>query len=317
MPTTYIIGHRKPDTDSVVAAMALEFLYTQAACFEYQQPEAVIADPLNPETSYLFEKFGVETPRQITAADIKDDEQVVLVDHNEVSQRLEGLDENQIVDVIDHHKANLKLSRPIYLTFKTWGASCTVVYHLMKQNQVVPDKKLASLMLAAILSDTVGFKGTTTTERDQKYGQELAKIAQIDDVNAFALEIFKAKSNISSLSDEEIVQNDYKIYDFGQKILISQLETVEQASLITAKKDQLLAAMSNVKEQHGVKLFFLAITDVLKINTKLFLAGESEVIIAERAFGGTATDYILDIGPKMSRKKEIAPDIEQVLKNSN
>jgi manganese-dependent inorganic pyrophosphatase len=314
MPTTYIIGHRKPDTDSVVAAMALQYLYSQLDCFGYQQPQAVIVDPLNPETNYLFEKFGVETPQLITAGDISPDDQVVLVDHNEASQRLEGLNENQIVDVIDHHKANLNLGKPIYMTFKTWGSSCTIAYHLMKQNQVVPDQKLASLMLAAILSDTVGFKGATTDETDQKYGQELAEIAGIADIDAFALEIFKAKSDISALNNEEIVQNDYKIYDFSQKTFISQLETVEQESLITNKKDELLAAMLEVKKQQNVELLFVAVTDVLQVNTKILLAGEKEAAIAQAAFGGTAVDNVLDIGPKMSRKKEIAPAIEGVLK---
>ena len=200
------------------------------------------------------------------------------------------------------------------MTFKTWGSSCTIVYHLMKQNDVVPDQKLASLMLAAILSDTVGFKGATTDENDKKYGQELAEIAQINNIDAFALEIFKAKSDISALNNKEIVQNDYKIYEFSQKTFISQLETVEQESLVTTKKDELLAAMLEVKKQQSVELLFVAVTDVLKVSTKLLLAGEEEIAIAQAAFGGTAIDNILDIGPKMSRKKEIAPAIEEVLK---
>ena len=314
MPTTYIIGHKKPDTDSVVAAMALQYLYQQRDCFEYEQPRAAIVDPLNPETSYLFDKFEVETPQLITTSDMGSDDQVVLVDHNEASQRLGGLSEDQIVDVIDHHKVNLNLSKPIYMTFKTWGSSCTIVYHLMKQNDVVPDQKLASLMLAAILSDTVGFKGATTDETDKKYGQELAEIAQINNIDAFALEIFKAKSDISALNNKEIVQNDYKIYEFSQKTFISQLETVEQESLVTTKKDELLAAMLEVKKQQSVELLFVAVTDVLKVSRKLLLAGEEEIAIAQAAFGGTAIDNILDIGPKMSRKKEIAPAIEEVLK---
>jgi len=314
MSITYIIGHRKPDTDSVVAALALAHLYNQKDCFGYQQPQAVIIDPLNPETKYLFNKFNVKTPQLITAEEIRLDDQVVLVDHNESSQRLEGLNEDQIVDVIDHHKVNLNLGKPIYMTFKVWGSSCTIVYHLMKQQQVVPDKKLASLMLAAILSDTVGFKGATTDETDKKYGRELATIAEISDIEAFALEIFKAKSDISSLNNEEIVQNDYKIYEFSQKTFISQLETIEQESLVTDKKEQLLSSMAQVKKQQGVELLFVAVTDVLKVNTKLLLAGDQEVAIAQTAFGGTAIDYMLDIGPKMSRKKEIAPAIEEVLK---
>jgi len=314
MAKTYIIGHTKPDTDSVVAAMALQYLYQQKDCFSRAEAEAVIADPLNPETTFLFEKFGVKAPRKITAADITAEDQVVLVDHNEESQRLVGLNQDQIVEVIDHHKANLNFSQPIFLTFKTWGSSNTIVYFMMKKNGIKPDKTLASLMLAAILSDTVGFKSATTTPKDRELGLELAEIAGITKIEDFALEIFKAKSNVSTLTDEQIVRNDYKVFDFGKKVFIDQIETVEQDVLVNNKKQSLLAAMQQVKTQEKVDLIFVAITDILKVNTKLLILSEAEAKVAEQAFGGKVTDSILDIGPKMSRKKEIAPAFEKTLK---
>ena len=168
-------------------------------------------------------------------------------------------------------------------------------------------------MLAAILSDTVGFKSATTTPKDKEYGEELAKIAEISDVEAFTLEIFKAKSDVSALSDEEIVKNDFKVFEFGKKTMIDQLETVEQDMILTEKKASLLAAMQSVKAELGVELLFVAITDILKVNTKLLILGNAEAQVAQDAFGGTVTDNILDIGPKMSRKKEIAPAIEKAL----
>ncbi len=320
MSKTYVLGHLKPDTDAVVAPMALAYLYSKADCFGYKdtQVEAVITGPLNPETTFLFDKFGVTVPRIILISDIQADDKVVLVDHNEASQRLEGLDtpemENVIAEIVDHHKVNLNFSNPIFLTFKPWGSSTTVVYHLMKQEQVVPDKTLASLMLAAILSDTVGYKSATTTPKDIDYGQELTQIAGITDVDAFTLEIFKAKSNVSALTDEEIVKNDYKVFDFGQKTMIDQLETVEQDYILTQKKADLLKAMAAVKAELQVSLLFVAITDILKVNTKILILGDAEAQVAQKAFGGTVQDGILDIGQKMSRKKEIAPAIEQALK---
>ncbi|MGD9129034.1 MAG: manganese-dependent inorganic pyrophosphatase [Candidatus Woesebacteria bacterium] len=317
MPTIYIIGHRKPDTDSVVSAMALEFLYKAKSCFGYKNPQAAIVDPLNPETKYLFEKFGIEAPKQITAADIKADDQVVLVDHNEESQRLEGLNPEQIVEIVDHHKVNLNLSKPIFMTFKTWGSSSAIIYFIMKQysqDKVKPDKTLAALMLAAILSDTVGFKSATSTDKDKKFGHELAKIAEIDDLDAFTLEIFKAKSNVADLSDSELVKNDYKIFDFTKKTFIGQVETVEQVAILNKRKNSLLKAMEKIKAEEGVELLFLVITDVLKVNSKIIILGEEEKAVAKKAFGGRVEDNILDIGPKMSRKKEIAPVIEKTVK---
>lgn len=312
MPHTYIIGHQKPDTDAVVAAMALEYLFSQRECFGYSQAEARITDPLNPETTYLFERFKTQAPALITAADIQPEDQVVLVDHNETAQRLADLAESQVVEIVDHHQVHLNLNRPIFLNFKPWGSSTTIVYYLMKQQGVAPEPQLAALMLATILSDTVGYKSATTTDKDTKFGQELAELAQINDIQGFAADIFRAKSNLGDLSDEEIVKNDYKIYEFAQKTFISQLETVEQAELID-NKDRLIAAMVKIKEELGVELLFVAVTDVLAVNTKLLLAGEKEMLVAEKAFGGSAQDYVLDIGPKLSRKKEIALAIEEVL----
>lgn len=311
---TYIIGHTKPDTDAVVAAMALSHLFQQHEGFQHPNPEAVIADPLNPETAFLFEKFGIDAPRLITAQDIDQEDHVVLVDHNEESQQLANLNPDQVVEIIDHHKAVLNFSQPIFMTFKTWGSSTTIVYHLMKKYGVQPDKTLASLMLAAILSDTVGYKSATTTDLDKQYGTELAELAGITDVDALTLEIFKAKSNVSSLTDEQIVRNDYKIFDFSQKLFLDQLETVEQDAILAEKKDSLLKAMASVKEAEGADLIMVAVTDILKVNTKLLLLGDAEIAAAEQAFGGKAVDNVLDIGAKMSRKKEIVPPLEKVLK---
>ncbi len=310
---TYIIGHQKPDTDAVVAAMALEDLFKQEPSFGYENPEAVIVDPLNPETSFVFEKFGVEAPRQITAEAINEDDKIVLVDHNEESQHLNDLPVEQIAEIVDHHKPSFSFTQPIFLNFKAWGSTSTIVYFLMKREGVKPDQTLAGLMLAAILSDTVGYKSATTTDQDRKFGAELAELAGIADVEAFTLEIFKAKSDVSSLSDEEIVRNDYKVFGFARSTFIDQLETVEQAEILAEKKEALLAAMNKVKQAEDVELLFVAITDILQVNTKLLILGDDEAAVAEKAFGGQVKNNILNIGPKMSRKKEIAPAIEKAL----
>lgn len=319
MKTTYILGHTKPDTDAVVAAMALEFLYKSWPQFGYENPIAAIADPLNPETQYLFNKFEISAPKLISASDLNEDTQVVLEDHNEASQRMLGLDASeladaQVVEIIDHHKANINFNNPIFLTFKPWGSTSSIVYYLMKKYGIQPDQTLAGLMLAAILSDTVGYKSATCTDHDKKFGAELAEIAEIGDIESFTLEIFKAKSDISSLTDEQIVKNDYKVFEFGVPTMIDQLETVEQDMVLSNKKAGLLEAMQAVKTELGAELLFVAITDILKVNTKLLILSEKEQEVAQKAFGGTVVDNILDIGPKMSRKKEIAPAIENALK---
>jgi manganese-dependent inorganic pyrophosphatase len=311
---TYVMGHLKPDTDSVVSAMALAEFYRQTPSFNRPIAEAVITGPINNETAFLLKKFAIESPKIISAKDIHAEDQIVLVDHNEANQRLEGIKEEQIVEIVDHHKVNLSLNQPIFMTFKTWGASSTIIYYLMKENGFTPNKKLAGLMLSAILSDTVGFKSSTCTDQDIKTAKKLAELAEINDLEVLTLEIFKAKSDLSQLSCEQMVKNDYKIFDFaGKKVLIDQLETVEQAQLITEKKDCLLEAMQKVKEELEVDLIFVLVSDILQVNSKILLLGVQEQEIAQLAFGTKASNQIIDIGAKLSRKKEIAPAIEQAI----
>lgn len=308
---TYIIGHIKPDLDSVVAAFSFaEYCKLNS----YENPTPAIIDDLNPETEFVFSKFNLPAPVKITSADILPEDKVVLVDHNETDQRLVGLNPDQIVAIFDHHKVNLNLNQPIEIITLPFGSSNTICWNLFKEFKYQPSKQLAGLMLSAILSDTVGLKSSTTTDTDKQAVEDLAKIAEISSVENLTLEIFMAKSNLSTLTDEQIVLNDYKIFDFsGKKVLIGQTETVQQSEIIAVKKQNLLDAMQSVKQRESVDLIYLALTDILKVNTKLLILSDVEQQLAETAFGGKVQDNILDIGPKMSRKKDIAPLIEKSL----
>jgi manganese-dependent inorganic pyrophosphatase len=308
---TYIFGHKKPDLDAVVSAIALaEFRKGRG---DTGNPTPVIVDPINPETEFVLNKFGVPAPKLISATDITPEDKIILVDHNEVEQRLDGINQDQITAIVDHHKFNINLNHAIKITALPVGSTNTIIYLKFVQYDIKITPELAKLMLCAILSDTVGLKSSTTTEKDQQAVAGLSVISGIDDIDALSLEIFKAKSNISALTPEQIVENDYKIFDFTKKTFIGQIETVEQEKLIADRKNDLLAAMATVKQKEGVEMLFLAVTDVLKVNTKLIIMGDPEKEIAQTAFGGITSDGILDIGPKMSRKKDIAPPIEKAL----
>lgn len=306
----YIIGHQKPDLDATVAAISLAEYFKLVG-----DPTGtpVIADPINPETEFVFNKFNYPVPPLLDVKQITSEDQILLVDHNEEEQRIPGINPDQISGIVDHHKANLNLINPITIDIKPWGSTNTIIYHKFKKQNLVIDQKIAQLMLSAILSDTVGLKSSTTTAKDREAVEQLQALAGITDLDALTLEIFKAKSNLSKLSPEEIVKNDYKVFDFKQKTFIGQIETVEQEEVITSRKAELLEAMNAVKQQEGVSLLFLGISDVLKVNTKLVILSDAEKAIAELAFGGTTVDNILDIGPKLSRKKEIAPAIEKAI----
>lgn len=312
---TYVIGHEKPDVDSVVAAIALAKLFKTDSCFGYENPIAVLASEINNETAYVLERFGIKTPPILTEDMLSDEDQFVLVDHNEETQRSKLVQESRVVEIIDHHKVSFKSESPIYMTFKPWGSTATIITWMFEKNDIGIDDQTAQLLLSAILSDTVGMQSATTTEKDREYVAMLAEKAGVSDIKELTTEIFKAKSDIGSLSEEEMVRNDYKVFDFsGKKVFIGQLETVQQNEVLT-QKEALIRAMESIKQDEGLDEIFLAISDILAVNTQLLFANGNEQMIAEKAFGVEAhDDHILDIGAKLSRKKEIAPAIEQAIK---
>ena len=315
----YIIGHQKPDLDATVAPIALKYLYSQADCFNHQDATVVLPQEANTETTTVFEKFNVKLPQTLNI--VKDNDQFILVDHNEESQRHPDISNDQIIEIVDHHKVAINIATPIYITVKPWGSSSTIVAWLMKENKVTPEEKLASIMISAILSDTVGLKSATTTQKDKEMLQWLNQIAKIQDLDDLTLEIFKAKSNISDLTPEQIVTNDYKIFDFsGNKVLINQIETVEQDKVLAQKAD-LLKAMESVKKDQSLDYIFCAVTDILKVNTKMLYLSPSSgdpvdrhpQQILEKGFDTKGQNNIIDIGAMMSRKKEFAPAVEGAL----
>jgi len=310
----YIIGHTKPDLDSAVSAVSLQYLFDQADCFQRKNAKAVLASKANHETKAIFAKFNTSLPPVLKTNQIKADDTFVLVDHNEKCQRLKGIKDEQITDIFDHHKAKLDLPAPIFINTKDWGSSNTIVYWFMEIVKVRPKKNLASLMISAILSDTVGFKSPITTKKDKSVVKELNKIAQIKNIDKLTFEIFKTKSDISGLSPSQLLTKDYKIYDFnGKKVLINQLETVEQEKL-TKQSVQLIKELGNLKKKMSLNHVFCLITDVLKVNSKCFVLSEDEGLL-KKAFpkAEKLKDGLYNLGPIMSRKKEVAPPIEKAI----
>jgi len=310
----YIIGHTKPDLDSVVSVVALKYLFDKADCFGYKNSLPVLAGKANFETETIFKKFNTSIPKVLEKGGIKESDRFVLADHNEESQRFSGIKNEQIIDIYDHHKVNLSLPKPIFINIKAWGSTCTVISWFMDTVKVKPGKNLASLMISAILSDTQGFKSSTTKKKDKIVVNELNKIAKIKNINQLIFEIFKAKSNVSGLSNKQIITKDYKLYNFsGKKVFINQIETVEQKSLIK-QSVQLIKELAKLKKEIKLDHAFCIITDILKINSKAIAPLDDEVIL-NKAFPNLkkikAGAY--NIGPLMSRKKEIAPAIEKAI----
>jgi len=308
----FVVGHKSPDLDSMAASVEyVEFLKKDKR-YEGADIVAVRAGEPNAETSHIFEKLGVEMPKPIEEFEIEETDGFILVDHNEESQRHEMVASDQVVEIVDHHKINVTFTAPVRIDVKPVGATSTVIYELFDMYGHSLSEKMQGLILASILSDTQGLKSSTTSGLDSEVAHELSEKLKLD-LEKFTFEIFKAKSDLTGLEPLEIAKKDFKVFDFaGKKVFINQVETVEPDKVLD-QKDALVEVMDLAKSQEGAGLGFLVVTDILEVNSQVIYTNEEEQAVLEKAFTTEGKDNIADIGPKMSRKKDIAPAIEETL----
>ncbi len=294
----YIIGHKNPDTDSIMSVIVL-------ADFFKKMGKTLIPGRIgevNDESKWALEKFSLEIPKKV---EYNENDKYFLVDHNAPEQTIDNLKEEQILGVIDHHKISIKTSIPIFYHAEPLGCTCSILYKMYKKEGFEISKEIAGAMLSAILSDTVIFKSPTTTEEDRKIAEELAKIAGIEDIEEFGLELKKQNMQISKLSDEEIITRDLKENTKdGYKFAIGQIEVIGDE--ILKRKESLLKKMEEIAKERGYRFLILAITDIIKEGSYLFVVGDLEV--PEKAFGKFENGMIWLDGV-MSRKKQITPPI--------
>ena len=180
----YVIGHKNPDTDSICSSIVKEILNKKNGC---EKSKAVRLGAVNKETQYVLNYLGIVAPELIEK--VEEGQKVILVDHNEFNQSVEGIQNAKILGVIDHHRiANFETSDPLYYTARPYGCTSTILYKEFVQKGIEIEKTEATLMASAIISDTLLFKSPTTTEHDKKALEELGKIANIN-VEEYGLEM--------------------------------------------------------------------------------------------------------------------------------
>jgi manganese-dependent inorganic pyrophosphatase len=202
----YIIGHKSPDLDAV--ASTIEYAELLKALNRYENAEFVPcrAGEPNKETEFVFEKFKVDIPKMLSDYVIdEEDDGFILVDHNEESQRADEVINDKVLEIIDHHKLKVNFTSPVRLDVKPVGSTSTVIYEAFEANKIEPSKDTKGLIFASILSDTQGLKSSTTTGLDSEIANELAEELNLD-IQKFTFELFKAKSDISGLTPEEIAK---------------------------------------------------------------------------------------------------------------
>lgn len=230
---------------------------------------------------------------------------VVLVDHNEAAQSVPGLEEAEILEIIDHHRlADIQTGNPIYVRNEPVGSTNTIIAGMFQERGLMPSEKMAGMMAAAIVSDTVMFKSPTCTEKDRRMAERLARIANVS-LDELGKEIFSATQNTKSPRD--LLFTDYKEFHIaGYNLAVAQITCVDSPALLT-RKEEFLAEMRKVAQERDFSMVLLMLTDVLKEGTQLLFVGDEEII--SQAFNVTPKDNTVFLPRVMSRKKQVIPSL--------
>jgi manganese-dependent inorganic pyrophosphatase len=244
----------------------------------------------------------------VTRTDLLNPEprKVLLVDHAERGQSVPGVEQAEIVEILDHHNVgNIETSTPIPATFDPVGSTATLILERYKASGLKPTEPTAKMLLAAVLSDTVIFNSPTTTERDREVVSYLENLLDLD-AKRFGMEMFEASSDVSDLSAQEIIMRDQKEYGVsGGATSVSQIETVGTGLL--ERKSELLDALEELRQKNGYLLAALMVTDIIGQGTELLCTGDCAPV--ERAFDRQVVDHVMELPGVMSRKKQVAPKL--------
>ncbi len=299
MEKILVFGHKNPDTDSITSSIVM-------ANFEKKlghDAEACRLGNINKETEYVLKYLGVEAPRLIDS--VEDGANVILVDHNSYEESIDNLDKVNILKVIDHHKIVLSTSYPLYFRAEPVGCTETVLYKMYKEYGFEIDKKIAGLMLSAIISDTLLLKSPTTTDEDKKAVEELAKISGLDP-ETYGLDMLKAGTDLSSFSIEEILNLDAKQVTLKDiKTVINQVNTASIEEVMK-KKSELEEGMEKIIKEKDLDLFMLLITDIINSNSQVIALGKAAGIV-EKSYGVKLEDNTALLKGVVSRKKQVIP----------
>ena len=300
-----IFGHKNPDTDSICSSLVKEILNKKNGC---EKSKAVRLGNINKETQYVLNYLGIEPPELIEK--VEEGQEVILVDHNEFNQSVEGIEKAKILGVTDHHRiANFETSEPLYYNAKPYGCTSTILFEEFKSLGHEIERTEAILIASAIISDTLLLKSPTTTEHDKKALEELAKIANIN-VNEYGLEMLKAGTDLDDFSEEELINLDAKSLDKnGTKFVIAQVNTVSIEDVLK-RQEKLEEAISKEIEEKGLSLFVLAITDILNSNSEIIALG-SKADVVEKAFAKKLENNRAFLEGVVSRKKQLLPQIDK------
>lgn len=232
---------------------------------------------------------------------------VILVDHNERSQAVDGLEEAEILEIIDHHRlGNIETVSPVYFRNQPVGCTATIIYQMYQENQVEITPQIAGLLCSAILSDTLMFRSPTCTAVDVSTAEKLAEIAQIDP-EELASSMFKAGSNLEGKTAEEIFNRDFKPFTIGEKTFgVGQISSMDKEELATIK-EMLNEYLPTALERNKMDAIYFMLTDILSESSEILCCGTGAKQIIIDAFGLPEDVGDIVLRKVVSRKKQLLP----------
>ena len=304
-----IVGHKNPDNDAISAAIALAYFENELARQEGREVEyeAVRLGPLPPETDWNLEENGITEPRLIESVGAGD--KVIIVDHSEYGQAVDGLKDAELVGIVDHHRlGDVTTAAPLYVTMRPWGSSATVVTSIFRQYGIEIPIDIAHVLLSAILTDTVIQKSPTATPHDAM------QIAYLEDITgkervSFGQELFRCRGREDEIDIKTFVQADSKEFTVaGKTVLIAQHETVDFPAAME-REQEARERMRSLIDQHGYDFVLLMVTDILEEGSNFLIEGNHEV--PDKVFGIDSSEAVWMPGV-LSRKKQVAAPLLEV-----
>lgn len=303
MEKILVFGHKSPDTDSICSSIVMANLQAKL------RGEEVIAcrlGELNEETKYALKYFNAEEPKFI--GKVEEGQKVILVDHNEFAQSVEGIENAKIDTVVDHHRINnFQTSEPLFYYAQPVGCTATLLFELYTLNNIEVQPEIAGLMLSAIISDTLLLKSPTTTEKDKKALEALSKIANVD-VDKYGLEMLKAGTDLDKYTEDELIRLDAKkIEKEDIKYVIAQVNTVSIPDVLK-RKAKIEEEINKEILAKGLSLFVFVITDIVNSNSEAIVLGDRIDAISKTY---EINDNIAIMPGVVSRKKQVLPLVEK------
>lgn len=303
--TTLVFGHKAPDTDSTASPLIWEWFMNHTG----GDAKAALLGTPNTEAAFVATRWGFDLPQII--ADVADGQDCVIVDTNNPAELPANINGANVTAIIDHHKlvGGLETAGPIDITIRPLACTATIMHDLMGEHAAHMPEGIKGLMLSCIISDTLEFRSPTTTPTDQALAKALAADLGIN-LNAYASEMFEAKSDVSEFSDAELLRMDSKEYAVGDtKFRVSVLETTAP-KIVMDRKDSIMASMAGVATEDGVDQVLLFVVDILAEEATMFIPNDMTKAVAEASFGATVSGDTVVLPGVMSRKKQIIPNLK-------